>query len=203
MKRLFKPPGFLRWYFHRRTWAINSKKVFLTFDDGPNDELTEEILSVLNEYNVKATFFCVGSNAKKHPELMMKIVGQGHTVGNHTMEHQRSGNISNKKYREAIQRASEHIDSHLFRPPYGRLKSIQAHRISKEYKIIMWSWLSYDFDEQVPLDKILNNAEKQIKAGDIIVLHDNTKVKHRVLHLLPELIKIIRGKGLEFEVISA
>ena len=198
--KLFKTPRFFKWIFPRRTWGFSRFKntVYLTFDDGPNPEITPWILDYLKEQNIIATFFCVGTNIIKYPKLYQRIISEGHKVGNHTMNHEKSKNVSFKEYGASIYQAGQLVNNKLFRPPYGRINSLKSYKLSKDYKIIMWSWLSYDFDENVPISTILDKAQKQIKAGDIIVLHDNIKVKQRMVTLLPELIEIIKIKGFHF-----
>ena len=203
MKRLFKPPLLIQWYFHRRQWRSKDNKVYLTFDDGPSPNLTDQLLSILRAEDVSATFFCVGENARKYPELIEKIKSHGHAIGNHTMRHERGTKVKMNDYLSSIREASQYIDSKLFRPPYGRMPSRTAWRVARDYKVIMWSWLSYDFDVEIPISEILKKARKQLKGGEVLVLHDNEKVHDRVVQLLPELIKEIRKKGLDFEVISA
>lgn len=205
MPRFFKTPHLVRWLFPRRVWSFSSadNQVYLTFDDGPNREITEWILDLLDEKQVKATFFCVGMNAKENPALIDRIVGSGHAIGNHTMQHDKNTEVSSDAYLHSIEKAAEYIPSELFRPPYGRLTMRDARKIKKRYKIIMWTWLSYDFDEKVSAKEILENAKQKIKAGDILVLHDNIKSSSRLKEFLPELIEIVHQKGLCFSPISA
>lgn len=203
MSKLFKTPLLARWIYSRRVWGFSdSNKVYLTFDDGPTPELTKWILNYLKREGVKATFFCVGENVKELPVEYSEILQQGHQVGNHTMRHEKSIATSRRKYLDSIDEASELINSRLFRPPYGRLSLLRGLKVRAKYKVIMWSWLSYDYDREVPIDRILKEAKK-IKGGDILVLHDNEKVKDRLKQLLPELIQIIKAKGLEFETIAS
>jgi peptidoglycan/xylan/chitin deacetylase (PgdA/CDA1 family) len=204
MKRYFRTPVLARMVYFRRSWGFSSKdKVYLTFDDGPTEELTLWILDMLKEHNIKATFFCVGANAKAHPHLMDKMIEEGHVIGNHTMRHENSNNTGSKEYMNSISEASEYIDSKLFRPPYGRLSMMRGIRILFKYRIIMWSWLSYDWDHEIDVPEILKNARKNIKGGDILVLHDNEKVTERLKELLPEIILIVKAKGYKFDVIGA
>jgi peptidoglycan/xylan/chitin deacetylase (PgdA/CDA1 family) len=203
MQKSFRPPNIAKWIFHRRVWGFSvPKKVYLTFDDGPTPELTRWILDTLKEKNVKATFFCVGENAVSHPNLMQEIKADGHAVGNHTMRHEKGISVSKSTYLQSISEAAEVIDSKLFRPPYGRMPARFSKKIEKNFKIVMWTWLSYDYDKNVPLDYILLKA-KSIREGDILVLHDNVKTEDRLKILLPQLIDLIQAKGLEFDVISA
>lgn len=205
MPRYFKTPHIVRWIFPRRVWSLSSTNnaVYLTFDDGPNRGLTDWILDFLDRRNIKATFFCVGSNAREYPELLQRIHGSGHSIGNHTMNHEKNSEVEPDEYFQSIEEASKYVPSKLFRPPYGRLSMSDAIRIRKKYKIIMWSWLSYDFDEDISNEEILSNANEQIKPGDILVLHDNTKTSDRLKILLPQLVDLIEKKGFEFKVISA
>lgn len=199
---LFKTPFIFRWIFPRKVWGVSSfKQVYLTFDDGPTEELTRWILDELQKENIKATFFCVGENAKLFPELMAEIRSAGHAIGNHTMRHENGNNTSKQAYLDSIEEAATFTSSTLFRPPYGRLPISFVNPIRKKYKIIMWSWLSYDYDHSVSVDKILEEAKK-IKAGDILVLHDNEKVAERIKVLLPQIISIIKEKEFEFEVLT-
>ena len=190
--------------FPRRIWGFSSSDtVYLTFDDGPTPEMTHWILDMLDEKNVRATFFCVGANAEKHPELMAEMVKRGHAIGNHTMCHEKGTAVQREEYQTSIREAAKYISSNLFRPPYGRMPKTYDKEIHETYKIIMWSWLSYDFDTSVPIEKILAKADEQIQPGDILVLHDNKKVEERVKRLLPRLIDLLQEKQLKFDVISA
>lgn len=202
--KIFRTPIYFPWFFPRRKWGFSSDEnsVYLTFDDGPTPELTSWILNFLKKEEVKATFFCVGSNAKTYPELMERIVHDGHGVGNHTMRHEKGTKVSRSKYLESIDEASEYIDSALFRPPYGRLPMIYGRAIRKKYTIVMWSWLSYDYDKSVPITKVIEEAYR-IKSGDVLVVHDNEKVMERIKVLLPRLVQIVREKELNFAVISS
>jgi peptidoglycan/xylan/chitin deacetylase (PgdA/CDA1 family) len=202
--RFFKTPFFLPWIFSRREWgfSLEDASVFLTFDDGPNPDITPFVLDTLAEKGLKATFFCVGDNVRKHPDLYQRILNEGHRVGNHTMYHNKASKTGFDVYLNSFLEAESLIHSNLFRPPYGRLGYRKMRSIRKSKKIIMWSWLSYDYDKSVPIKKILQKAEKQIKAGDILVLHDNEKVTARMKELLPKLIEIIKAKQLDFKTIE-
>jgi len=202
--KLFKTPRFFRWIFPNKTWGFSrlENAVYLTFDDGPDPDITPWILDLLKEKHIQATFFCVGANAEKHPELVERILSEGHSMGNHSMRHEKGVKTANNTFLESVREAKEHVSSSLFRPPYGRLKISQTWKLKKEYQIIMWSWLSYDFDHSVPIETILSNAKSQIQSGDILVLHDNPKCADRVKILLPQLLDIISEKKLEFRVIE-
>jgi peptidoglycan/xylan/chitin deacetylase (PgdA/CDA1 family) len=202
--KLFKTPRFFRWIFPNKTWGFSRLEncVYLSFDDGPIPEVTTWVLDLLKEQNIEATFFCVGENVKKYPEIYARICAEGHAIGNHSMNHIKGINTSPKEYIRSIEAAGELIQSNLLRPPYGRISFRQTHLLKKKYSIIMWSWLSYDFDFNVPIKKILENAKKQIHSGDILVLHDNLKTFERLQVLLPEIIEIVKDKGLTFKKIK-
>lgn len=199
---IFKTPLVFRWIFPRKVWGVSSSnKVYLTFDDGPTTNLTSWILNELEKENIKATFFCVGENAKQHPQLMDEIRNKGHVVGNHTMRHENGNKTSKEDYLKSIEEAEPFTSKTLFRPPYGRLPINYIMPIRKKYKVIMWSWLSYDYDQKVSVDKIIAKTNK-IKAGDILVVHDNSKVEDRLKIILPQIISIVKNKGLQFDVIN-
>lgn len=200
----FKTPRFLQILLFKRTWSFFSKEnsIYLTFDDGPHPDITPWVLDELRKHSIKATFFCVGNNVKKYPEIYNQILKEGHSVGNHTMNHDRSKELSLNDYLHSIHETDTYIQSNLFRPPYGNLNPLRARIISKEKKIIMWSWLAYDFDESISINKILSKANKQIKKGDIIVLHDNPKFAKRQKELLPKLIRLLKDKKLDFKPIK-
>ncbi len=202
---IFKTPRYLSWIYPRRTWgfALSEKTVYLTFDDGPNPILTPWILDVLKEKGIYATFFCVGENIKKFPELFERIKMEGHQIANHSMQHEKGTKTKWKTYKNSVEETQELVQNNLFRPPYGRIPIWQSARLAKKYKIIMWTWLSNDFDSTVAIEKIIAKAEKQIQAGQILVLHDNDRFEERVKDILPKLIEIIENKGLRFSVISA
>ena len=199
--RLFKTPRFFRLIFPNKTWGFSrlENAVYLTFDDGPDEVVTSWVLDVLKEKSVLATFFCVGANVKRNPEIYQRILEEGHAVGNHTMKHERGTKTTNQVYFQSIEEAGQLIDSNLFRPPYGRMTLSQTRELRKSYKIIMWSWLSYDFDKSIATKTILEKAKKQLAGGDILVLHGNPKSFDRLKIVLPQLIDVIKEKGLEFK----
>jgi peptidoglycan/xylan/chitin deacetylase (PgdA/CDA1 family) len=202
--RLFKVPKFAKYFYKKRIWgfSVNTDSIFLTFDDGPHPAITPFVLDFLKEKNIKANFFCVGENVSLYPEIFQRILAEGHQVGNHTFRHENSKKVSENVYLNSISKANDLIKSKLFRPPYGVLNSKLAQIISKEYRIVMWSWSSYDFDENVSLNKILKSAKK-IKAGDILVLHDNPKFSAKLKMLLPDLIAYLVSQKFDFKRIES
>lgn len=202
MIRFFKTPHLIKKFFFRRLWgfSISKKSIYLTFDDGPHPEITPWILDYLTQEKIQATFFCVGDNVRKYPEIYARILKDGHAVGNHTMYHNKARTSLKKEYFDSINKASDFIETTLFRPPYGRLPITWENAISKKYKIVMWSWLSYDFDKNISVETILKKAKK-IKSGDILVLHDNPKISEKQKDLLPQLIKELKLANFTFETI--
>lgn len=194
--RLFKPPRIANWIFPRYTWrfSVSDPTVFLTFDDGPHPDVTPFVLDLLQQYQWKATFFCVGDNVQNYPEIMERIRKEGHTIGNHTQKHVNAYKVSGEIYLESFRNFDRHTPTPLFRPPYGRLKPSLAREISKTHRIIMWSWLSYDYDLSVSDTQILEEV-RRIKPGNILVLHDNYKLKERQRTLLPALFTQLAEKG--------
>lgn len=198
--RLFRVPKLASVIFPRRIWGfpLDQEAVYLTFDDGPHPDITPFVLDTLREFGAKATFFCVGENVKCYPEIFARIKAEGHQVGNHTQKHENASKTSPDRYLESVAEADILIQSKLFRPPYGRLSPYLARALENDFKIVMWNWLSYDFDPKVCVTEILFKAEKQIKAGDIIILHDNPKIAAKQKELLPKFLKILQEKGFEF-----
>lgn len=199
---LFRSPKILRWLYPKRIWGISvsDKTVFLTFDDGPDAEITPWVLDFLDEHQLKATFFCVGSNVRREPEIYKRILDSGHAVGNHSMNHENGFKTKNKLYLKSIDEASAYINSTLFRPPYGRMRRIITPKIAQKYKIVMWSWLSYDYDRSIPIEEITQSSKK-IKSGDILVFHDNKKTKERLKELLPKVIEELKQANFKFDLI--
>ncbi len=201
--RRFRVPAIVRWFFFKRIWRIEDPNgVALTFDDGPTVELSDWILDELKKHEIKATFFCVGSNIAACRGQYERMLAEGHQIGNHTFRHEKGTGTALPDYLNSVEETDKLLKSKLFRPPYGRLPLSYGKKLKDKYRIIMWTWLSYDYDKEVPTDQILRSAEKDIRAGDILVLHDNSKVKDRLQKLLPEIIRIVKDKGLEFRLIS-
>ncbi len=184
--RLIKPPRFFQKLFPKYTWRffVSDNTIFLSFDDGPHPSITPFILDLLKQYKWKATFFCVGENMERFPEIVQRIIVEGHTIGNHTMHHDKGWSTHFKTYFGSFSQFEKQFKTKLFRPPYGRMTKHQAKEISKTHQIILWSWLSYDYDLSYPDAKILENLTT-VKSGDVLVFHDNDKLENRNKKLLP------------------
>ncbi len=198
--------------FQNFIWDIPNveNKIYLTFDDGPTPEITEWVLEVLEKHQAKATFFCIGSNIKKHPDIYAKVIADGHSVGNHTFNHLNGWKTGNEKYIENSKRCESAIcsrklsglQSKLFRPPYGKIKLSQSVKLRKlGYKIIMWDVLSADFDTKIFSEKCLENVLNNVKPGSIIVFHDSVKAFPNLKYTLPRALKYWKKKGYLFEAI--
>ncbi|MCI0921267.1 polysaccharide deacetylase family protein [Sphingobacterium rhinopitheci] len=196
-------PFFLRWYYPQVTWnkPRTDKKIYLTFDDGPIPEITPWILETLAAYNAKATFFCVGENIIKYPEIFENLKRHGHQIGNHTYSHLKGWNCSDQEYIANVFKCNELTKTKLFRPPYARAKQSQIARLAKDYDLIYWDVLSGDFDLKITPEKCLNNVLKHTKNGSIIVFHDNIKAIPRVQYALPKVLAHYTKLGYTFEVL--
>jgi peptidoglycan/xylan/chitin deacetylase (PgdA/CDA1 family) len=194
--KLFKPPRFAKWIFPRYSWRfpVFDNRIFITFDDGPHPDITPFVLDLLKQHEWKATFFCVGENIQKYPGITARILAEGHEIGNHTQKHNHAYKVSTKTYINSFHAFEAHTSSKLFRPPYGRLKPSLAKHIAKTHRIVLWSWLSYDFDLTVSEKSILSEAER-VLPGDVIVLHDNPKIAERQKTLLPALFQQWKTMG--------
>ena len=203
MRYWVKTPTIFKRLFPKIVWNFSEKeqKVFLTFDDGPSTNVTDSILTILEQEKVRATFFCIGKNVKKNPELANKILKKGHSIGNHSMTHVNGWRTRKNSYLRNINEASEYINSNLFRPPFGRFNLYSLDQILKKYKLVMWDVLSGDFDEKIEEKAVINNVIKNVANGSIIVFHDNNKSKEKTLSVLIKTIKKLKEKGFSFEAI--
>jgi peptidoglycan-N-acetylglucosamine deacetylase len=184
-------------------WKIktNSKELFLTFDDGPVPEVTPWVLDVLDQYQVKATFFCVGDNVKKYPEIFSTLLEKGHRVGNHTFNHQKGWDTPIQEYIDNIGQCNKLVNSNLFRPPHGQITRKQVASISPDYSVIMWSVLSGDFDPALTPEKCLQIAVRNTRKGAIVVFHDSVKALPRLQYALPRYIEYFKKKEYKFRAL--
>lgn len=193
-------PNIFTRMFPSLIWKVDEtqKIIYLSFDDGPIPETTEWILNTLQQFNAKATFFCVGDNVRKYPELFQKILDEGHLVGNHTYNHLNGWKTSVDEYIENVEKAAEFIKSELFRPPRGMIRIDQAQKLLKKYHIVMWNVLSVDYDNSISPQQCLKNVTSNAKAGSIIVFHDSVKAQKNMQYALPKTLEYYTEKGYHF-----
>jgi peptidoglycan-N-acetylglucosamine deacetylase len=191
-----RTPELIKKIFFSLTWDFHGRydEVFLTFDDGPTPGITEQILDILKKYSAGASFFCIGRNAERNPELIRRIKAEGHTIGNHTYSHLNGLKTSNRIYFNDIQLARTLIPAVLFRPPYGMIRPSQLLRLQKMYTIIMWDVMSYDYSSGITKEKCLANVLKNVRPGSIVVFHDSIKASEKVLYALPGVLEFLKEK---------
>jgi peptidoglycan/xylan/chitin deacetylase (PgdA/CDA1 family) len=226
---LVKTPSLLKKFYPTLVWNKSrvDKTVYLTFDDGPIPNVTSFVLNTLKSYNIKATFFCIGDNISKHPEVFEQLKNDGHAIGNHTFNHLNGWQTDDKTYLNNFLKCQQLTQSNLFRPPYGRIKKSQVRCLELEVlgpmcevrspqltthnpepathnpqlNIIMWDVLSGDFDPTISPEKCLQNVIKNTENGSIIVFHDSLKAFDRLAYALPKTIEHLLEKGYNFGVL--
>ena len=192
-------PDIVKILWRTPVWRINTseKVIYLTFDDGPNPEVTPRVLDILDEYKAKATFFCVGENVSRFPEIFAEIKRRGHAVGNHTYNHVKGNEKTVQEYVQNVWKADELIHSKLFRPPHGRITFKQVNKLKKDFKIIMWDFITYDFDKELKPAEIMKEVKNRCRKGSIVVFHDSLKARENMLVVLPEALKFWKENGFE------
>lgn len=203
---LTNSPLWLQWLYPTLTWHKNrkDKSVYLTFDDGPIPVVTPFVLNTLKKFNVKATFFCIGDNVSKYPEIYNSVLTSGHRVGNHTFNHLKGWTTPDENYLINIKKCQDLIKSNLFRPPYGRIRRSQIRKLKAMYpemEIIMWDVLSGDFDHSLSAEQCINNVLKNVKNGSIIVFHDSQKAFPCLELTLPVVLQKLQSLGYSFEIL--
>lgn len=196
-----QPPILYRLFFPEAIWRIKRrgrKVVYLTFDDGPIPEVTPWVLDLLDTENIKATFFLVGDNVRKHPELFEELKRRGHSYGNHTMHHVQGLKTSTRSYLRDIEEADALIDSSLFRPPHGIMRFSQSRALRNHYNIVMYDLITRDYDSSIRPDKILRNVMDYARNGSIIVFHDSLRSERNLRYALPRAIEWLKKEGYEF-----
>jgi len=186
------------------TWRVPARRreLFLTFDDGPVPEVTPLVLSILRKYNVLATFFCVGENVQNFPAIFEMVQKEGHAVGNHTFHHVKAWKTDFNTYLSEVEQCRKLVNSKLFRPPHGQITRKLARRISRDYKIIMWSALTGDYNKNLSPDECLANAINNTKPGAVIVFHDSLKARERMEYALPLYIEYCLREGYTFSKLT-
>lgn len=196
-----QPPLAYRILFPEALWRIKrhgAKVVYLTFDDGPIPEVTPWVLDLLDKYGIKATFFLVGDNVRRSPELFEEIKRRGHSYGNHTMHHLQGMKVTSLRYMRDITEADALIDSTLFRPPHGILRWAQAAAIKNHYNIVMYDLVTRDYSKKLTPERVLENVKRYVRNGSIIVFHDSLKARKNLTFALPHAIEWLKSQGYEF-----
>jgi peptidoglycan/xylan/chitin deacetylase (PgdA/CDA1 family) len=193
-------PAFLRMFVPGLLWQMpaGSKKLYLSFDDGPHPEITPDVLDLLEQYHANATFFCVGENVERYPEVFEEMKKQGHLPGNHTHNHLNGWKTPLENYYHNILLCNERVGSPWFRPPYGRITPAQIHTLRKEFKIVMWSVLSYDFDVELDKEECWQMVKRHAGDGGIVVFHDSPKAAPRMFYALERTLEHFTALGFRF-----
>lgn len=191
----------LRWLYPRATWRMDKheKSVYLTFDDGPIPEATPFILETLRTFGIKATFFMVGDNVRKHPELYQQVVAEGHRIGNHTYNHIGGFKHTIQTYSANADKANELLHTNLFRPPHGWMRLDQYFWLGRKYRIVMWDLVTRDYSKWMTAERVLDNVKRYTRNGSIITFHDSLKSIDKLHYALPEAIKWLKQQGYEFK----
>jgi peptidoglycan/xylan/chitin deacetylase (PgdA/CDA1 family) len=204
---LIKTPWWLQQLYPGLLWHMprQEKAVYLSFDDGPHTEVTPFVLDQLKKFNAQASFFCIGKNVQQYPEILTRILEEGHSVGNHTQHHVNGWKTSFSAYLDDVRAAKEHISSSLFRPPYGRITRRQAKAVKemlgKDSRIVMWDVLSADFDINLSGEQCLHYVVRYARPGSIIVMHDSAKAWPRLEYMLPRMLQFFHDKGYDMKAI--
>ena len=201
-----RTPFFVPIIYPSLIWRVPTvqKELYLTFDDGPINGPTEFALDELKKADAKATFFCIGDNVRKHSPVFDRVLSDGHTIGNHTFNHINGWKTRTKDYLSNIQLFEKSLPKNLstkfFRPPYGRITPSQI-RALKDYKIIMWDVLSFDYSKNISPEDCLKNTIKAVRPGSIIVFHDSLKAEKNMRFAVPRLIEHFQHKGFSFKTL--
>ena len=195
-------PVFVRSLFPKALWRMNpdEKAVYLTFDDGPIPVVTPWVVDLLGHYGIKATFFMVGDNVRKHPQEYKLVVDAGHSVGNHTFNHLKGLFTDTREYIENVEKADALIHSNLFRPPHGILRRSQYKELSKCYQFVMWDLVTRDYSKRMNGEDVLANVKKYVRNGSIITFHDSLRSEENLKYALPRAIEWLLEQGYEFKV---
>ena len=172
---------------------VNTKKIHLTFDDGPTPGITSRVLSLLNDYDAKATFFCLGKNVIQYPGLFDQIKQHGHAIGNHSYSHYNGWKTPRKEYCADVMKAGEIINSRLYRPPYGKVSLLQWFQLRKKFRLILWTCLSRDYDKNKTAEYVLKRVKKASHTGAVIVFHDSEKSWPVLQKVLPEYLEFLKA----------
>lgn len=199
-----RPPELFRHLFPDAVFRIPdvNREIYLTFDDGPIPEATPWVLDILDRYGIKATFFMVGQNVERHPELLSRVLERGHVAGNHTLHHLQGIRVSCEEYMRDVEAAGKIIGGNLFRPPHGILKRSQLRELEKSYRIVMYDLVTRDYSRHLSAADVVRNVKRYTRPGSIIVFHDSLKSLPRIKEALPESIEWLLDRGYVFGNLS-
>ena len=197
-------PEFLRKLYPKAIWRMSpgEKAVYLTFDDGPIPVITPWVVELLGRYDIKATFFMVGDNVRKHPQEYLQVVEAGHKTGNHTFNHLKGLFTDTDEYIGNVDLADTFIHSNLFRPPHGLLKHSQYNKLNKRYKFIMWDLVTRDYNSRLSGEEVLANVKKYTRNGSIITFHDSLRSESNLKYALPRALDWLLEQGYSFKTLE-
>ena len=201
----FRIPKFFRRMTPTMLWQVDCKdRIFLTFDDGPTPRITEQILDILDKYDAKATFFCLGNNAEVYPELVELILEKGHAIGNHSYNHARGWLLSADDYMANAYCAGQFLPhTRLFRPPYGRIPIYKVKLMRTQgWRVVMWNNISQDYNHKLSPKRVAQKVTRHIRPGNIVVFHDSVKASKNMLEALPIVLEAIKKRGLKCDIIT-
>ena len=196
-----QPPTLLRHLYPQAWWRLSKEKqiIYLTFDDGPIPEVTPWVLDLLSSCDVQATFFMVGENAARHPELLRRVLDEGHRVGNHSYNHLRGFGCSVEEYMDNVRKADSILHTNLFRPPYGRITFGQYRALQRSYQVVMWDVVTRDYSDRLTPEEVLAIVKRYVRNGSIITFHDSLKSwRHSLRTALPQAITYLKEAGYQF-----
>lgn len=198
-----QPPNIVRYLYPDAIWRMDKdeRAIYLTFDDGPIPVVTPWVLDILDHYGIKATFFMVGDNIRKHPTEFQMVKERGHRLGNHTFNHIRGFEYTTPQYLENTEKANQYLQTDLFRPPHGHMRMLQYHALRKRYKIIMWDLVTRDYSKHMTGKGVLRNIKHYVRNGSIITFHDSLKAEKNLRYALPKAIEWLLSQGYEFRLL--
>lgn len=198
-----KTPELLKPIYNDLVWDVptTEREIFITFDDGPVPDATNIALDILRDYEVKATFFCIGDNVRKHPDVFQRVIAEGHGIGNHSLNHLNGWKYNDYSYVKNVLECARLVDSKLYRPPYGKIKRSQSAALRKRFTVVMWDVISGDFDHKVSMDRCVRNVTENGVPGSIVVFHDSRKAMEKMAYALPRVIEFFRDEGYSFGII--
>lgn len=196
--RVLRIPKFVTWFYPRRVWFGPTSDFHLTFDDGPHPDITPQLLDYLRHEQIKVSFFWQGDLIKKHPELLQQAIKDGHTIGHHGYKHISNRKLSFEEFQNNFEKSKALVPHALYRPPKGEISTKQAKYVLRSNILVMWSYLSYDWDDQLSDQKITEQFKNGLKSREVAVFHENDKTKDRIFQIIQEVVGIVREKGLNF-----